>query len=165
MMQIFLGLGSNIDPEQNLKKAAVMLRKHFPNIRFSSVYRTAAREVEDQDDFLNAVALIRTNQQTNQPPQVILSTLQSIERALHKAPPYRFGPRTIDLDLLLYGDQIRHDQTLVIPHPSMYERRFVLEPLCELIDLQSVHPVLKKSWEELLEKTLEQECVLTEISL
>jgi 2-amino-4-hydroxy-6-hydroxymethyldihydropteridine diphosphokinase len=141
-----------------------MVRKHFPDILFSSVYRSAAREVETQEDFLNAVAVCDTEEN----PDDILSILQSIEQYLGKAPPYRFGPRTIDLDLLLYGDksQIANYQSqIVLPHPRMYERRFVLEPLCELIDPRAKHPVLHASWEGLLEKTLEQQCVLTEIAL
>lgn len=164
MPTIFIALGSNIDPDTNLKKAADMLRKNFAAIQFSSVYRTAAREVEDQDDFLNAVALVETDKS----PEEIHAILQSIEESLGKAPPFRFGPRTIDLDFLLYGNSIQpltRNPPLVLPHPRMHERRFVLEPLCELIDLQSQHPVLKESWEKLLGKTLEQDCVLTEITL
>lgn len=165
--QIFIGLGSNIDPETNLRKAALMLHEHFPNIRFSSVYRTAAREVETQEDFLNAVALIQINQKTNKPPQEILSILQSIERALHKSPPYRFGPRTIDLDLLLYADSqfSMLNSQLVVPHPRMHERRFVLEPLCELIDSTLMHPVLKKSWKELLSTVQHQKCLKISVVL
>ncbi|TSC97516.1 MAG: 2-amino-4-hydroxy-6-hydroxymethyldihydropteridine pyrophosphokinase [Candidatus Peregrinibacteria bacterium Greene1014_49] len=161
---ILLALGSNISPQSNLQKAAAMLRKHFPDIRFSSVYRSAAREVENQDDFLNAVAATETQQS----PEEILSILQSIEQALGKSPPYRFGPRTIDLDLLLHGNKsqiINRKSQIVLPHPRMHERRFVLEPLCALIDLNTKHPLLHVSWKELLEKTLDQECALTDISL
>ncbi|OGJ59932.1 2-amino-4-hydroxy-6-hydroxymethyldihydropteridine diphosphokinase [Candidatus Peribacteria bacterium RIFCSPHIGHO2_01_FULL_55_13] len=164
MTQIFLGLGSNIDPEMNLQKAAALLREHFPDIEFSSVYRTAAREVEDQNDFLNTVATCDTQKSSED----IYRILQSIEQSLGKAPPFRFGPRTIDLDLLLHGNKsqiINSKSQIVLPHPRMHERRFVLEPLCELIDPQFKHPVIKQSWEYLLEKTLEQECVLTDIAL
>ena len=170
---IFIALGSNIDPKTNLQKAADLLREHFSDIKFSSVYRTAAREVENQDDFLNAVAACNTEKS----PEEIHGILKGIEESLGKDPPYRFGPRTIDLDLLLYGNSqfpahrsfsgggsILNSQ-LIIPHPRMHERRFVLEPLCELIDPHAKHSLLKQSWEDLLEKTLEQECVLTEIAL
>src|SRR3989338_7615819 len=119
MTQIFLGLGSNIDPEMNLQKAAAMLREHFPSIIFSSVYRTAAREVEDQDDFLNAVAACATEKS----PEEVHSILNGIEDSLGKAPPFRFGPRTIDLDLLLHGNQSQianRKSELVIPHPRMH---------------------------------------------
>jgi 2-amino-4-hydroxy-6-hydroxymethyldihydropteridine diphosphokinase len=155
--QFFIGLGSNISPEENLRKAASMLRSHFSNIRFSSLYKSSAREVEDQDDFLNAVAACETEKS----PEEVHSILKSIEESLGKAPPYRFGPRTIDLDLLLYEDLIQPatiNPQLVLPHPRMHERRFVLEPLCELIDANPLHPILKQSWKELLEKVQNQEC-------
>lgn len=160
----FIGLGSNIDSETKIRKAAAMLREHFPALRFSSIYKSSAREVEDQDDFLNAVAACETEKS----PEEIHAILQSIEQSLGKAPPYRFGPRTIDLDLLLYGDLSQPatiNPQLVLPHPRMHERRFVLEPLCELIDANTLHPILKQSWKELLEQSLDQECILTDISL
>ena len=163
-MNIFIGLGSNISPKENLRKAAAMLRSHFPAIQFSPVYKSSAREVEDQDDFLNAVAACETEKS----PEEVHSILKSIEESLGKAPPYRFGPRTIDLDLLLYGDLSQPatiNPQLVLPHPRMHERRFVLEPLYELIDANTLHPILKQSWKELLEQSLDQECILTDISL
>ncbi|OGJ61472.1 2-amino-4-hydroxy-6-hydroxymethyldihydropteridine diphosphokinase [Candidatus Peribacteria bacterium RIFCSPHIGHO2_02_FULL_53_20] len=159
--QILIGLGSNISPKENLRQAATMLREHLPDIRFSSVYRTAAREVETQEDFLNAVAQATTEKS----PEQIHLILQSIEQSLGKAPPYRFGPRTIDLDLLLYGDLISNTKDLILPHPRMHERRFVLEPLCELVDPQTTHPVVKKSWKELFKKTKNQACVKTLVVL
>ncbi len=154
-MNIFIGLGSNIESEANLQKAAAMLRSHFPTICFSSVYTSSAREVEDQDDFLNAVAACETEKS----PEEIQSILRTIEQSLGKAPPYRFGPRTIDLDLLLYGDHILKAKDLTVPHPRMHERRFVLEPLCELINDNAMHPKLKQSWQELLDRVQDQECM------
>jgi 2-amino-4-hydroxy-6-hydroxymethyldihydropteridine diphosphokinase len=151
---IFIGLGSNIESETNIQKAAAMLRNHFPTIRFSSVYKSTAREVEDQDDFLNAVAACDTEKS----PEEVHAILKQIEQSLGKAPPYRFGPRTIDLDLLLYGELILRTKNITIPHPRMHERRFVLEPLCELIDPYSLHTVLKKSWKELRNNALNQTC-------
>jgi 2-amino-4-hydroxy-6-hydroxymethyldihydropteridine diphosphokinase len=130
-----------------------LLRTYWPGIRFSSVYRTQAREFEEQPDFLNAVAMI----ETDQTPEEIHTGLAEIERKLGKAPPFRFGPRTIDLDLLLYGDLVLKEKTLMIPHPRMHERRFVLQPLCELINPVSLHPALGTVWKELLQGTQEQE--------
>ncbi len=101
----------------------------------------------DQADFLNAVALIETDESA----QTIKDTLTDIERQLGKATPFENGPRTIDLDLLLYGDETIQTETLTIPHPRMHERRFVLEPLCELIDPTLRHPILKISWQQLLQ--------------
>jgi 7,8-dihydro-6-hydroxymethylpterin-pyrophosphokinase len=91
---------------------------------------------------------------------------------LRKHVPFRSGPRTIDLDLLLYDELVLPSlkgwqnsyklkaisYKLIVPHPRMHLRRFVLEPLCDLIDPQGKHPVLGKTWQELLEKTEEQRC-------
>lgn len=134
-----------------------MLRTHFPEIQFSHVYRSAARDEEDQDDFLNAVTQI----QTPLNPTDVYDILSQIEQKLHKNPPYPKGPRTADLDILLYGDtqyEIRNTKyNLTIPHPRMHERRFVLEPLSEL----STDP----QWKNYLQKTLDQDCQKTDISL
>ncbi len=161
MSTVYLSLGSNIDAEENLKAAATMLRAFFPDIRFSSVYRTEAQNYEDQADFLNAVASFHTGKS----PATILTILQGIETMLWKDPPFRFGPRTIDLDILLYGDEMIHTHDLKIPHPRMHERRFVLEPLSELIDLSATHPLLKKSWKEFRKTMADQEICKTSLNL
>jgi len=157
----YVSLGSNIDAEYNLRKATELLRTAFPDIRFSSVYRTAARDREDQPDFLNAAARFETDLK----PAEILGKLQSIEQALGKKLPFRFGPRTIDLDLLLSGGLISDDPSLTLPHSRMHERRFVLEPLCALINPESCHPLLKQTWQSLLEKTMNQHCERVNVSL
>ncbi len=161
MSTVYLGIGSNIDAEANLKKTAELLKVHWPDIQFSSVFRTKARDVEDQADFLNAVAVLDTSSSMEE----IMVTLREIERTLGKAPPFRFGPRTIDLDLLLYGDEVLENPNLIVPHPRMHERLFVLKPLSELIDLEQKHPTLNQTWAELLESVLDQECEPTGISL
>ena len=130
---------------------ASLLREQFPNIAFSHVYSSAARDAEDQDDFLNAVAKL----ETNLAPEEVHSILSSIENTLQKEVPYPKGPRTIDLDILLYGDEEIDTETLLVPHPRMIERRFVLEPLSELSNLYIDH----------LKKTLDQSCIKTEIQL
>lgn len=155
MTDVFIGIGSNIDVSKNMRQTINMLQKTFSNIRFSSIYQTAARDCEDQDDFLNAVALVHTTIS----PDDLLKKLQIIEQLLGKSPPFKFGPRTIDLDLLLYDNQIIQKPHCTVPHPRMHERRFVLEPLCELIDHQKKHPVLQKTWRELLSETLDQTCI------
>lgn len=161
MITVAIGLGSNVDPEKNLAQAAVLLRKQWPHIRFSRVYRSAPQEIPDQQDFLNAVGTF----ETSQPLEDIFTVLQSIEQNLAKAPPYRFGPRTIDLDVLLYGERMALDPELTVPHPRMHRRRFVLEPLCELIDDQSLHPLLGESWKSLLQEIQYQPCELTPFTL
>ena len=174
---LFIALGSNINAEKNLKQAAVMLREVFPGIRFSSVFSTAARDVEDQPDYLNAVGTWNAEGGTS--PGNVLKILQGIEKSLGKAPPYRYGPRTIDLDILLYNNSIIPSQEawlesyklqatsykLIVPHPRMEERRFVLEPLCELIDPEVVHPVIGKTFPDLLSMVQEQRCERVECPL
>lgn len=166
---MYIGIGSNVRPELNLRKTAVLLRKHWPLIRFSTVYRSAPMERGDQAEFLNAVALAETGES----PRTVHDFLQSIERKLKKAPPFRFGPRTIDLDLLLYGDEIypseknwrssskpkAQSSKLMIPHPRLHLRRFVLEPLCELLDPETPHPALRRSLGSLLADVKDQQCV------
>lgn len=137
-------MGSNIDAENNMRACAEMLRADYPDITFSSVYRTAARDAEDQDDFLNAVAKIETDED----PQDVHETLKTIENELEKHLPYPKGPRTIDLDILLFDNLQMDEDGLQIPHPRMLERRFVLEPLSELDD----------SWKEDLQHVMSQDC-------
>jgi len=161
MNSVWIALGSNIDAEANLRAAAKHLREHWPAIRFASVYNTAAREVENQADFLNTAAVFESDQSATE----VITILRSIEQTLGKSPPYRFGPRTIDLDLLLFGDAIMNESDLIVPHPRMHERRFVLEPLCELIDSRSFHPLLHTSWQSLLEQTRHQSAKRTAIIL
>ena len=144
-----------------MKKSAELLRTTFPSIRFSSVYRTKAMEVEAQDDFLNAVAQI----ETDHTPEEVFKLLQSIEQKLKKNAPFRYGPRTIDLDLLLYDDVRIDTPALTIPHLGMHGRRFVLEPLLELINPENHHPLLKKTWEELFSKVLDQKSKKVDILL
>lgn len=164
----YIGIGSNVKAEENIRRALLLLRQRFPGLRVSGIYRTSAQEVMHQPDFLNAVAGIATLCT----PGELLETLQRIERELGKAPPFRFGPRTIDLDILLYDDQIlpnrkkwvtnqkqeTGNEPLLIPHVRMHERRFVLEPLCELLPESAVHPVFGIPWRELLRETKEQRC-------
>ncbi|TSC57203.1 MAG: 2-amino-4-hydroxy-6-hydroxymethyldihydropteridine diphosphokinase, partial [Candidatus Peregrinibacteria bacterium Greene0416_19] len=146
--------GSNIDPERNLRKAAHLLREQWPRIRFSRVYETAPRDKQDQPPFLNAVAVF----DSDEPPEDIHRILQAIEQTLGKHVTERFGPRTIDLDLLLYGDAVIDTPTLQVPHPRMHERRFVLEPLRELLSADLPHPTLRQSWRELSTAVAQQQC-------
>ena len=169
--RVLIGLGSNVEPEENLRQAAKMLGEHWPAIRFSSVYRTAPREYADQPDFLNAAAVVETDES----PEQILAALGAMEQVLGKSPSFRFGPRTIDLDLLLYGEEIlpsrsewgrtRAEDELTVPHPRLHERRFVLEPLRELMGPGQMHPALAQPLSELLRETKDQRCERTQIVL
>ncbi len=141
--------------------AATLLRKKWKDIHFSSVWKTKALVHETQDDFLNAVAIIETKLSAEN----VYNELLEIEKKLKKEPLFHFGPRTIDLDLLLYGQHAVKTADLTIPHTSMHERRFVLEPLCEIVDPDMNHPILHQPWKSFLKNTQDQPCTKTDISL
>ncbi len=138
-----------------------MLRKAFATVRFSSVYRSEPLELEEQDAFLNAVAMF----ETKLTPEQVLKKLQAIEKKLKKKPPVRFGPRTIDLDLLLHGDEIRLEDELTIPHLRLHARRFVLEPLLELGAGDLVHPGFDRKLRSYWKEVEGQECRKIDFSL
>jgi 2-amino-4-hydroxy-6-hydroxymethyldihydropteridine diphosphokinase len=130
MPRIFVGLGSNLgDRERNLREAVERLRK-IGVVRLSTLRDTDPVGVADQPNFLNAVAELSSEL----PARELLDRLLEIERELgrDRAKEGRWGPRTIDLDLLLYGDEVIDEPGLTLPHPRLAERRFVLEPLHEL---------------------------------
>ncbi|NVN90425.1 MAG: 2-amino-4-hydroxy-6-hydroxymethyldihydropteridine diphosphokinase [Desulfuromonadales bacterium] len=145
----YIGLGSNLgDRELNLLRAVAELGK-LPDSRvtgLSPFYKTSPVGVTDQPDFINAVLRLSTRLT----PQTLFLRLQHIESVtFRRTRTHLWGPRTMDLDLLLYGDQILTAEELSIPHPRMAERRFVLEPLCKLAP-QLRHPVLGRTMTELL---------------
>ena len=131
-MKAWLGLGSNLQqPVVQLRQALARLddADGLEVLRVSSFYRTPPWGDEQQDDFINAVAEIETSLD----PIPLLRTLQSLENAMgRQRSGRRWGPRLIDIDLLLYGDQQYHSADLEVPHPRMHERAFVLIPLSEL---------------------------------
>lgn len=131
-MQAWLGLGANLrHPVMQLKRAVRCLgRSEGVEVRkISSFYRTRPWGNEDQDDFINAVVQI----ETGLAPLALLHVLQSIENSMgRQRSGHRWGPRVIDIDLLLFADETVHSTELVVPHPRMHERAFVLLPLSEL---------------------------------
>lgn len=158
---VFVGLGSNIDPENNLRIAASMLKKTFKDIRFSPVYRSAPLGVTDQGEFLNAVAVF----ETKLTPENVSAKLKAIEKKLKKNPPVQFGPRTIDLDLLLFGNVIRLEDKLTIPHLRLHARRFVLQPLLDLGAGELVHPGFDRKLKTYVKEVKGQKCRKIEMKL
>ncbi|HEV8253883.1 MAG TPA: 2-amino-4-hydroxy-6-hydroxymethyldihydropteridine diphosphokinase [Vicinamibacteria bacterium] len=136
---VFLGLGSNMgERERNIERAvAALAERGFETTRSSSLYLTQPVGGPKQDWFVNAVVGGRTTLR----PEELMSACLDVERALGRVRTVREGPRTIDVDLLLYGDEIRHQRNLTLPHPRLHERRFVLVPLAEIAPGVR-HPVL-----------------------
>ena len=130
MTVVYLGLGSNIgDRESNIQQALEQLQTDdLRLLRVSSLYETEPMGFSDQPWFLNQVAEFETELQ---PPQA-LHLIQAVEKNLGRKREIVNGPRTIDIDILLFGDVIMKTAELTIPHPRYRERRFVLEPLLEL---------------------------------
>jgi 2-amino-4-hydroxy-6-hydroxymethyldihydropteridine diphosphokinase len=123
---VYLGLGSNLgDRAANLAAARERLA---PIKRASSIYETEPREMPNQPWFLNQVIEIETDLF----PKQLLARTQKIERDLGRKRTVDKGPRTIDIDILLFGESVIHTAELEIPHPRLAERRFVLEPLAEI---------------------------------
>lgn len=147
MSRAFIALGSNLgDKDVNLKRAIdLMQEKGLKLESVSSFMKTMPYGVTDQPDFVNAVACI----ETDLPPEKLLQLLLNIEQEMGRVRLRHWGERNIDLDLLLYDDLIYQSDNLVLPHPDMQNRLFVLQPLAE-IAAEKIHPVLNKSIEMLL---------------
>ena len=124
-----IGIGANIgDAAGTVERAIDALHEIGPIIARSSLYRSEPWGKRDQPDFTNAVARI----ETSLPPRALLAALQAIESRLGRIPGERWGPRAIDLDILLYDDIGFEDEHLRIPHRLLFERAFVLIPLAEI---------------------------------
>ena len=130
MTLAYLGLGSNLgDRERNLAEARRLLREVGARLlRQSDIHETEPFGVTDQPRFLNQVAEV----EWTGGPRELLEAVKAVERAVGRTPGYRWGPREIDVDILLFGCQRVDDPDLVIPHPGLFEREFVLRPLAEL---------------------------------
>ena len=154
----YIGLGSNLgDRAGNLLLAVQgMLEAGLDITRLSNIYETEPVETFAQPGFLNMVAEVRGN--TLPVPEQLMAILLRIEEALGRTREVSMGPRTIDLDLLLYRNELRSTQFISLPHPRFHQRRFVLVPLAELCP-GLVHPTLNKTVSELLAATQDNAAV------
>ena len=150
MSRAFIGLGSNEGDRLALidqAAKALAATRGATMVRMASIRETDPVGGPPQGKFLNTVIEI----DTPLTPHQLCTALQAIERDLGRQPsPERWGPRPIDLDILLYDDRVVEESGLAIPHPRMHERRFVLEPLAELAP-GIVHPLLKRTMQQLLQ--------------
>ena len=147
-MLAYLSLGANLgDREGQLREAIRRLGTVGRVVSISSLYETEPVEMTDQPWFVNcAVAL-----ETDRTPNELMIELLNIEKEMGRRRVQKKGPRSIDLDILLLGNEVIESPGLTIPHPAMQRRRFVLEPLAEIAP-EARHPVLNKSVRELLEE-------------
>ena len=147
MNQTYLLIGGNLGNRQEiLEKARQLIAANAGQVRkFSSLYETEAWGMQDQPAFLNQVLFVVTELD----PKQLLSTILAIEHQMGRERTLKFGPRSIDIDILFYNDEIVVEPGLTIPHPQLHLRRFTLEPMNEIAPAY-FHPVIKKSVSDLL---------------
>ena len=147
MVTAYIGMGANLGDrvETFCRAAAVLGERPELHLRAASrVYETAPVGITDQPAFLNAVLQIETDLSA----RALLDLLLAVEGAFGRVRRERWGPRTLDLDILLYGCAVIQEKGLEIPHPCVHERAFVLVPLCDLTP-EGCHPVLKQTFRTL----------------
>lgn len=130
-VQCFIGLGSNLDGPVEQVSSALIKLEHIPDtqlVQHSGLYRSDPVGPQGQPDYINAVAELHTELEAH----LLLDQLQAIEKAHKRRRIQHWGPRTLDLDILLYGDSTIESERLRVPHPFMAERAFVLYPLAEI---------------------------------
>jgi 2-amino-4-hydroxy-6-hydroxymethyldihydropteridine diphosphokinase len=151
----YLSLGANIgDRGKNLGDAISRLQTTEKVIAISSFYETEPVDVARQSWFLNCVVSVETSRS----PQQLMEFLLQIEQEMGRRRLETKGPRSIDIDILLFGDALINSPEVTVPHPAMQRRRFVLEPLAEIAP-DARHPVLKKTVRELLAELPEGQIV------
>jgi 2-amino-4-hydroxy-6-hydroxymethyldihydropteridine diphosphokinase len=149
MAIVYIGLGSNLgDRHKNCLRAIELLKQNGLSVKQqSSLYETEPWGLTEQPEFVN----MAVEAETGLAPETLLDLLKKIEKDMGRGDAVRWGPRIIDLDILLYDDITMNTDALTIPHPLMHEREFVLRPLSEIAE-EKVHPVLKKKIGDLLKE-------------
>lgn len=140
--KVYIAAGSNLgDKEETLKEAIYIIdkRKDCVVTKVSNLYTTDPVGYEDQDQFVNCVFEINTLQT----PSELMDTLLEVEKDFKRERIIRWGPRTLDLDIIFYNDIISYDEHILIPHPRAHERQFVMKPMCD-INPYYVHPIYRK---------------------
>ena len=156
-INVFLSLGSNLDDRRtNLRRAAALINKEIGKIaKSSSLYETEPWGNTDQPAFLNQVVMANTTLD----PRGLLEAITRIEREMGRQRKEKWGPRTIDVDILFYGKRVIRDKGLEIPHPELPQRGFVLVPMMEIApDFE--HPTLKKPMDELYMECTDESAVI-----
>jgi 2-amino-4-hydroxy-6-hydroxymethyldihydropteridine diphosphokinase len=156
MNKAYLLTGGNIgDPKETLARARTEIALHCGHITHSSsLYETAAWGKKDQPAFINQALEIETILQ----PEELLQKLLDIEKMNGRIRQEKYGPRTLDIDILLYDDRVIRESSLTIPHPELQNRRFALAPLAEIAPLV-IHPLFSKTIIQLLEECIDQSAV------
>ena len=160
MARVFIGIGSNIERESSIRAAVQALRARFGLLMLSNVYESRPIGFEG-GNFYNLVAAF----DADEPPEAVIATLHDIEQRLgRERETSRYTSRTIDLDLLLYGDLVRHDAELRIPRPEISEYACVLRPLAELAP-GSTHPQTGLSYAQMWKRFDNRTQPLTRVNL
>ena len=146
-MLVYLSLGSNLGDRRNYLQSAVadLAKKGVGILRTASLYSTEPKGLAAQPWFLNTIVETSTSEE----PEALLDICLEIERSYGRVRVERDGPRTLDIDIILYGDRVLHSSRLTVPHPRYADRRFVLEPLAE-IGPDIIDPVRHRTMRELL---------------